>query len=54
MKRRTPGKFGHTFANSGNPDETVSSGFLLFAQLINFFIPVIIIWIKQGRCAEFT
>ena len=19
---RTPGKFGHTFANSGNPDET--------------------------------
>ena len=22
MKRRTPGKFGHIFANSGNPDET--------------------------------
>ena len=22
MKIRTPGKFGHTFANSGNPDET--------------------------------
>ena len=22
MKLRTPGKFGHTFANSGNPDET--------------------------------
>ena len=32
---RTSGKFGHTFANSGNPDETapneVSSGFSLFA-----------------------
>ena len=22
MKLRTPGKFGHTFANSENPDET--------------------------------
>ena len=22
MKLRTPGKFGHTLANSGNPDET--------------------------------
>ena len=22
MKLRTPGKFGHTFANSGNPYET--------------------------------
>ena len=22
MKLRTPGKFGHTFADSGNPDET--------------------------------
>ena len=22
MKLRTPGKFGHIFANSGNPDET--------------------------------
>ena len=22
IKLRTPGKFGHTFANSGNPDET--------------------------------
>ena len=22
MKLRTTGKFGHTFANSGNPDET--------------------------------
>ena len=22
MKLRTPGKWGHTFANSGNPDET--------------------------------
>ena len=41
MKLRTPGKFGHKFANSGNPDETapyepapyehVSSGFSLFA-----------------------
>ena len=22
MKLQTPGKFGHTIANSGNPDET--------------------------------
>ena len=22
MKHRTPGKFGHIFANSDNPDET--------------------------------
>ena len=22
MELRTPGKFGHTFANSGHPDET--------------------------------
>ena len=28
MKLRTPGKFGHTFANSGNPDEMAP---LLFA-----------------------
>ena len=26
MKLRTPGKFGHAFANSGNPDETAPCG----------------------------
>ena len=28
MKLRTPGQFGHTFANSGNPDETAPYFFL--------------------------
>ena len=36
MKIRIPGKFGHTFANSENPDETAPSGFSLFALLISY------------------
>ena len=47
MKLRTPGKFGHTFANSGNPDETApyEPSFQDFYCLLSFlfFIPIIII-----------
>ena len=45
MKLRTPGKFGHAFANSGNPDETAS--YELSHQDVHsllgrlFFIPII-------------
>ena len=49
MKLRTPGKFGHTFANSGNPDETAlyEPSHQDFHCLL-VFIPIIIIGIKQG------
>ena len=33
MKLRTPGEFGHTFAISGNPDETA----LFLSRLIRSF-----------------
>ena len=49
MKLRTPGKFGHTFANSGNPDEDQDFHCLLSWL---FFIPITIIWINQGRCSN--
>ena len=42
MKLRTPGKFGHIFANSGNPDETAPYRFAMlknkhFFQLVYAF-----------------
>ena len=48
MKLRTPGKFGQTFANSGNPDETAPyepSHHSLFTDCLvdHLFIPVLII-----------
>ena len=46
MKLRTSGKFGHTFANSGNPDETVPyepSNQDFHFSLRYFFIPIVII-----------
>ena len=46
MKLRTSGKFGHTFANSGNPDETAiyePSHHDVHGLFSYFFIPIIII-----------
>ena len=48
MKIRTPGKFGYTFANSGNPDETAPyepshQDFHCLLNWLCFFIPIIII-----------
>ena len=46
MKLRTPGKFGHTFANSGNLDESApyeSSHQGIHCLLSSFFIQIIII-----------
>ena len=34
MYFRTAGKFGHTFANSGNPDETAHQD---FQRLLRYF-----------------
>ena len=43
MKLRTPGKFGHTFANSGNPDQTSRFIRIFTVCLVDFFIPIIMI-----------
>ena len=46
MKLRTSGKFGHTFANSGNPDETAiyePSHQDVHGLFSYCFIPIIII-----------
>ena len=48
------GKFGHTIANTGSPDETAPYEPLtrIFTVcLVNlFFIPIIELWNKQGGC----
>ena len=41
MKLRTPGKFGHTFANSGSPDETAQyepSHQVFIVCLVDYFL----------------
>ena len=45
---RTSGKFGHTFANSRNPDDLIRISTVCLVSL--FFIPIINIRNKQGRC----
>ena len=51
---RISGKFEHTFANSGNPDEAALNepSYQDFHCLLSylFFIPITEICNKQGRC----
>ena len=44
MKLRTPGEFGHAFANSGNLDETAFYLIRIYTVcLVDYFFSIIII-----------
>ena len=50
MLLQTSGKFGHTFANSGNPHETSHQCFHCLLSYLFFFILIIKIRNQQVRC----
>ena len=50
MLRVKSGNFGHTLANSGNPDETAPYEPSHQDFHCYFSIPIIKVWNKKGRC----